>query len=1209
MRESDYVRSRCVLQIAALLLTTIVAAHAQTGGTGVVRGTVYDAASAAVPGVKLVLTQVATNTMREAPSNELGLFVFTGLPPGDYVLVAQAKGFKEWKGSLTLVAGQTAAVEPRLQVGSIEAVVEVTAAAPVITTESSEVSSVKDNVRIQQLPLNGRSVTNLFDLTPGVEGGGNPRINGMKVGSAEMTLDGVSLVDRFGGGMSRVQPGMDTVQEFRIETVGSGAQYSRPATITLVTKGGTNQLHGSLFETFRNNGGGLLARKRQDGNTAAFLARNEFGVSMGGPVVLPKLYDGRNKSFWFAAYEGLRQRQKTYYEDTVPTDALWSGDFSGAISSNSQLYTIYDPLTTSADGTRTPFSGNKIPTSRISPFLNTMKGVTHAPTNSTSPYIGYNLQEYYPVRTNINNLTIRGDHNFNEKNILTGRFTHSKNVFQQLGGRYGGPRTDITNGYGTSRSNADVYNASLRFTHTFTPSFISETMFAVHRSPKSSGTMADSTEWAKRLGLPNPFGEGGWPTMYSHADNDWNTYFTWDADNRKDEMLTAYIFQPNFTWVKGAHTLMFGGQYRQEQNNVRELQQAMGEHDFGPDWTSQYDPDSDSAVAFTGDGFATMALGLANYYSAQYNRGYFYFRQKEMGAYVQDTWKVSPRLTLNLGLRYDKWTPYTEKFNRLVNVDLNTLGSVFQVVTPFNVPMEQLPGLPASLLESWKLRGLTWTTAESIGMPGNLVPADNNNFGPRVGFAYKLTPKTVVRGSYGEYFWTMPLSQILQASRTNPPLNLRYENPIATLDGTGSYGVRTTPSPNFFIGKASINTSGIVQLPSSARGMVPMDANNWRDGRAQTWHFTIEREIMNMTSLRLSYIGTHSTGLEQKFSVGSREAEYNYVARTKLAPPGNRDELRINKDWNLNNATNKTGFANNNSFQAEVERRYANGLALQWFYVFTRALTTSDASGFTSGGGAINSTNGVFQVPENIQLLGGGNLDYDQRLRLGYQNSTNIPAHHMRWNGIYDLPFGKGRKFGSGASRLADAFIGGWQVAAIGEWRSGYWMGVTPTEYLFGNPSLSEEQRLNLTYGGRSQRLWFAGDFTPTLATNVDQAALQALIPLDRSKRIMHPVGSNFSNQLPQVLANGTVRNTSITETVSWNSRAFYKGPGAWNADISAFKNFTLTERMKLRFTADFFNAFNHPNNANPNTTTGLQDLSIQINDPRTIQFSLRLSF
>jgi len=179
---------------------------------------VFDSARASVPNAKVVLTQVSTNISRQTNTNEIGIFVFTSVPIGPYKITAESQGFKKWSADLTLIAGQTAVIEPTLEVGSVDTVVEGTGAAPVITTESSEVGSVKDNVRIQQLPLNGRSITNLFDLTPGVEGGGNPRINGMKVGSAEMTLDGVSLVDRFGGGMARVQPGLDTVQEFRIET-------------------------------------------------------------------------------------------------------------------------------------------------------------------------------------------------------------------------------------------------------------------------------------------------------------------------------------------------------------------------------------------------------------------------------------------------------------------------------------------------------------------------------------------------------------------------------------------------------------------------------------------------------------------------------------------------------------------------------------------------------------------------------------------------------------------------------------------------------------------------------------------------------------------------------------------------------------------------------------------------------------------------------
>src|SRR5262249_22614668 len=257
----------------------------------------------------------------------------------------QMQGFKKWSGTLELLVGQTAVVDPVLELGSLDTTVEVTGAAPPITLASGEISDVKDYQRIRQLPLNGRSVTALFDLTPGVEGGGSARVNGLKVGSLEIAPDGISLVDRFGGGIARVQPGLDTVQEFRIETVGSDARYSRPATVTLATRSGTNDFHGSAFETHRNNGVRLAPRREEAGNsTPPQLIRNEFGLSAGGPVWLGPLYNGRNKTFWFASYEGLRNRQssRTIYT-TTPTEAMWNGDLSNMVDTDGNRWVVYDP--------------------------------------------------------------------------------------------------------------------------------------------------------------------------------------------------------------------------------------------------------------------------------------------------------------------------------------------------------------------------------------------------------------------------------------------------------------------------------------------------------------------------------------------------------------------------------------------------------------------------------------------------------------------------------------------------------------------------------------------------------------------------------------------------------------------------------------------------------------------------------------------------
>jgi hypothetical protein len=254
----------------------------------------------------------------------------------------------------------------------------------------------------------------------------------------------------------------------------------------------------------------------------------------------------------------------------------------------------------------------------------------------------------------------------------------------------------------------------------------------------------------------------------------------------------------------------------------------------------------------------------------------------------------------------------------------------------------------------------------------------------------------------------------------------------------------------------------------------------------------------------------------------------------------------------------------------------------------------------TGAGGAL--------LPLNSGIAGEPNLSLSQRLKLVYYNSSGVPPHQMKWNGIYELPFGRGKHFASHVSRLVNEVVGGWQVAFIGNWQSGFWMGVAGNEYLFGNPSLDASQRLTMNIFGHSQQLYFRGDFDPTQATGVDLTKLQSLVPVDRSQRILRPIGANFDNRVPVTLANGQTVNVSY-DVLSSNAQNFFLGPRSWNEDLSLFKWFDITERIRLRFTSDFFNAFNHPNNLNPNKNTGLINLSQQANAPRIIQFSARLEW
>ncbi len=620
---------------------------------------------------------------------------------------------------------------------------------------------------------------------------------------------------------------------------------------------------------------------------------------------------------------------------------MWGGDLSNRVDENGIQTIIYDPLTsTGSNGVRQPFPNNIIPANRISPFAKVMQSLTALPTNNLNPYLADNIQKFYPVKNDTGNLTIKGDHNFSESDRLSVRWTRSTRKAATEGGVFGNP-INTEAGLGTSRSDANINNVSITQTHTFSPTLINELLVGMHRSYKSSGTLADFDNWPQRLGTPNPFGATGWPTLY----DDW---FGWDSDNRKDEALTSGVIENNVTWNKGTHAIQFGGKYRREWNNIVEFQQYQGSHDFDGSWTALYSPNDDAARPYTGSGFASLLLGLPSFLSNQYNRGFFYFRQTEKGLYFTDKWKVTPRLTLSLGLRWDNWTPYREKFNRLVTADTQSVATKFEVLTPGNNRIQDLPGIPPAVLASWSARGLTYTTANAVGYPEGLYRTDHNNFGPRLGVAFKLNNKMVLRGGYGEYFWTMPLSQLLQAARTNPPLNLRFMNDIYAQNSTFNYPLVTRPTATDFIGGATVNTQGVVPISASAQQIMVWDGRNWKDGRAQSFHFTLERELPFQTALRVSYIGEHGRDLEQKFALNSQEAEYNYVLRTKLAPPSNRALLRANPNWNVANAVNRTGYSNTHSGQIELERRFSKGLAFQWFYVFSSSFATTDAGGFDS---------------------------------------------------------------------------------------------------------------------------------------------------------------------------------------------------------------------------------------------------------------------
>ncbi|MFN9892993.1 MAG: carboxypeptidase-like regulatory domain-containing protein, partial [Acidobacteriota bacterium] len=375
-------------------------------GAGTIQGTIQDATSASIPGATVQALNTATGVSVDTATNDGGFFALKGLLAGSYRLTISAPGMKKLESALTLQNGQVLVFNRQLTVGEVSEKVTVNAETIQLATyDSGTVNTQLDAARLAQLPQNGRNVLGLAQNTvPGLEGGGT-RANGLMGEAMEYSQDGAPMTNRnFGSPSNTAQailPDPDSVQEVRFETMNSSAQFSTPATVILTTKSGTNQIHGSVFETARNNYFGI-AKARQDPSNlvAPKLIRNEFGGSVGGPINIPKVYDGRNRSFFFFAYERFSLRRASQQLMYVPTVAMRNGDFSGLINNQGILQQLYDPNTTQGAAmqySRLPFSNNQIPLNRISPLAKTLLAATPLPTSADNPMINFNLTGQNPT--------------------------------------------------------------------------------------------------------------------------------------------------------------------------------------------------------------------------------------------------------------------------------------------------------------------------------------------------------------------------------------------------------------------------------------------------------------------------------------------------------------------------------------------------------------------------------------------------------------------------------------------------------------------------------------------------------------------------------------------------------------------------------------------------------------------------------------------
>jgi len=1206
-------------------------------GAGSIQGTVQDSSSAAIPGCSVHVVNQATGVANDTSSNTSGFYAVPGLFAGNYTVTFSAPGMKKYQTAISLLDAQVAVLNPKLTVGDVtEQVTVASETVQLATYDSGTVSTQLDSNRIDQLPQNGRNVLGLAQNTvPGVEANGT-RANGLMQEGMEYSQDGAPMTNRnFGGEANAAQatlPDPDSVQEAKFETLNSSAQFATPATVILTTKSGTNSFHGSMFETARNNYFGIAKARQNPANFAApHLVRNEFGASIGGPITIPKLYDGKNKSFFFFAYERFSLRQAANELVTVPTVAMRNGDFSGLVNSAGILQQLYDPNTTQS-GTlqRTPFPNNQIPINRISPLAKTLYAATPLPQTADNPLVNSNFNAVNNTTQTVPNVTLRLDHVFNENNRVYFRFTDVDQSQQALRNYPANSPANVEGGglpagaTGYQAIPIQTISGALGYSHVFSPTFFSETIVSQQwQRMYVQGNPASLSNYEAQLGLPNNFGQTGFPAIGSnlimpYGGSQWNYGMS--------QILST--LDENMTKVWGKHQLAFGGRYRHERFGYLS-DRSPDQIAFTNQATAIYDPTTGAnygAKPNTGYADADFFLGAASSYSQNKNAPFNRTRLQEFDSYIQDNWRISPSLTINAGLRWEAHpAPHADK-DYFVTFDMKNDALVLKQPASYYIQN----GLTTqAIMTNLQNLGVKFETPEQGGLPSSGFEGSWWNFLPRVGFAYtpSFGPKgMVIRAGYGEFIYPVPVRNSVRYLTADYPFTASYSQSYTSAsqapDGLPNYLLR---SPQTVI--AGLNSQNVVNS-NSVNALLPgislgeTLSSKYPPAHVREANATIEQPFRDGSVFRVTYVFTHGFNLDQNYQYNNAPSTYVWETASGTTPPTGTFASVATRPydqtvWGGNVISMKTGWSNDSALQLNYQRPFKHGFGYQIFYVYSRA--------FRVGGNtfrdntlypAANFAPGVLPAGMDTGTI----LEPSQALNRyeNYKVDTAIPMHHVTFNGIVDVPVGRGKRFLRNSNRFLNALLGGYQLAFVGQVlsqsfqvASSNW-GATSQAKVYGSSVPVDDCRSGVCHPAY---LWFNGYISPTVInaakngiTGIPADYTPYLAPINNT-----PGTANFgNNNVTITLKNGTQVVTAYSPGPSGAnpfSQTVLLGPFNYITDMSLYKIFSFTERVKLRVNVDAFNAFNIQGRVNPNTTDGIESLQTSYWTPRQIQFTARLSF
>ena len=1145
----------------AVLLVAVFRLFAQDP-RGAITGSLTDSSGAAIPGVTVRASNAETGVAASAVSNATGSYQIPFLLPGSYRVTAELAGFKRFsRDKIEVRVGETVDLPIRMEVGEITETIEVTATTPLLDTTSSSLGQVVDQRRILELPERGGNPMELTLLTPGVVNATNMRLrkamapeatsqiatDGAGTYNNEFQIDGINnmAADR-GRGYARIAyaPPTSAVREFKMQTTAYDATvgHTMGSVVNVSTASGTNEPHGEVHYVLRHSS--LDAPNffnNKNGTKLGVYQDHRQGGSVGGPVLIPRLYNGKNRTFWFYVFEDNRFGVPRQNPRTVPTAAERAGDFSALLRIGG-AYQLYDPFTTASapNGrfSRQPLPGNVIPRSRLD-------------------QVGLNLAALYPLPNQPG--TVDGRNNFflsnkaiqkTSQHMLRLDHAFSENHRAFLRAHYDFWKENKNETFGTGIqglfSNRPNRGIALDDVIVLNPTLVLNLRYGFTSTKwweyrRSRGYNLASLGFSPAL-LKLTTSESPIPRIAVGA---FSTLSNWENGDGANSSL-AHSFAVNLTRLLGNHSMRFGADIRVERSfNDRHPAGIVPDYSFPTTYTRG--PLDNSPAPTLGGEFASLLMGVpggsmaVTASSALQNTFY--------GFFFQDDFRATAKLTLNLGLRWEYEGPVTERYNRLAARFDNTAVNPIEAAARANYARNPIPELPVA--DFRVLGGLTWVNMGGNGRSPFL--SQKNNWMPRIGLAYQLDDRTVLRGGYG-IFYTVNGIYATVAIQTG----FSQSTPIQASKDSGLTYIATTANPF---------PEGLIQPAGSSKGLTQNlgqgisfhNPKRWRS-YSQRWSFGVQRTLVREFVVDASYVGSRVTRMTVNREYNATPAKYlstrpvrdqaviDYLSRTfpnpfrGIDPIYNANTSRANllrpfPQFGNITSNDPAGYSWYHSLQTRIEKRFSYGYTMQLAYTWSKLMEAAEF---------LNPTD-----PMPYEIISG--LDR---------------PHRLAASGIWELPVGKGRRFGPALPRALDAMVGGWQLGAVVTRQSGAPLG-------FGN-------------------IIFAGDIKN--------------IPLPSSQRDVDRwfnTEAGFNRVTAQQLAS--------------NLRAFplrfsgIRGDDQRSWDFSIVKNFRLPgERFNLRFRADVYNAWNQTNLSAPNaapTNSAFGRITSTDGDARNWQLGLKLSF